>query len=372
MVDKSVNAGVTAQQGFALQRNMALFVILDNFKDKFEGAKYFVSLEHLEDIVFCFLNDHGHAVKAETYQSKKKANGSWRINKSLAEIIVKILKTGKSLESDPHPKCPNYDHTLYFSTNSTVELETKVKNSSKGGSSETFSENINELNSEVEFNALDEKLKEAIKKSLNQYDQFDEEILSEELNNLRFLFVNLTRVNKEQENQLKGKLDEVFTNKINDPKAALESLFKIFKTVELTYNQKNIARLSDKSKQVCSQDINKAIDIITTKSKAFDYWREQKSAISKKIGIKPFEKETFEMKFTLAFELFKSKDETEHQKILSFVKLNYQTCSSYAEEDCVDELIEKFLYSNSSNLDKDTLKATVYAAYFESIYKTEH
>ncbi|MEI8641745.1 hypothetical protein P4S68_14105 [Pseudoalteromonas sp. Hal099] len=54
MVDKSVNAGVTAQQGFALQRNMALFVILDNFNDKFSGAKYFVSLEHLEDIVFCF------------------------------------------------------------------------------------------------------------------------------------------------------------------------------------------------------------------------------------------------------------------------------------------------------------------------------
>lgn len=63
MVDKSVNAGVTAQQGFALQRNMALFLILDNYEKKFNDAKYFLALEHLEDIVFCFLDDQGGGCK---------------------------------------------------------------------------------------------------------------------------------------------------------------------------------------------------------------------------------------------------------------------------------------------------------------------
>lgn len=372
LVDKSVNAGVTAQQGFALQRNMALFVILDNFNDKFSGAKYFVSLEHLEDIVFCFLNEQGQAIKAETYQSKKKANGSWRINNSLSEIIVKILKTGKALIGDPHPKCDSYNHKLYFSTNSTIELETKVKKTPKDKKPTTYTENINELNCEVGFDELDENLKTAIKKALSQNEQFNHDEHSDELDNLSFLFINLTRINREQENQLKGKLDEVFANRINDPKAALDSLFRIFKKVELTYNQKNVARLSDLSKRVCSSDINKAIEIITTKSKAFEYWRQQKSAISQKLGIKPFEKETFEMKFTLAFDLFKSKEETEHQKILLFVKENYQQCLSFTEEDCVNELVDKFLNSNNSNLERDTLVATIYAAYFESIYKTEH
>lgn len=69
--DQSVNAGVIALHGFALQRNMALFFILDNYDTKFDGTKYFLSLEHLEDILFCYLDDHGRAVKVETYQSKK-------------------------------------------------------------------------------------------------------------------------------------------------------------------------------------------------------------------------------------------------------------------------------------------------------------
>lgn len=372
MIDKSINGGVTAQQGFALQRNIALFVILDNYENKFKGAKYFLSLEHLEDIVFCFLNDHDQAVKAETYQSKKKATGSWRINAELADIMVKILKTGKSLINDQYPKCPKYNHTLYFSTNATVELKAAVQKNNKNNGSESFSENINESNIEVEFDSLDDNIKNAITNYLGKKSSYKNEALSDELSNLRFLFIDFTRVNKEQENQLKGKIEEVFTNKIKDPKAALESIFKLFKKVELTYNQRNVARLSDKSKQVSSHEINDAIKIITTKSKAFDYWREQKSAISKILGIKPFEKETFEMNFTLAFDFFKSKDEAEHQKILLFVKQNYDKCSSFTEEDCIDELINKFIEANNSNLDENILKATMFAAYFESINKTEH
>ncbi|WP_429088944.1 hypothetical protein [Aeromonas allosaccharophila] len=120
MADNSVNAGVRAQQGFALQRNMALFIILDNFDKKFGGTNYFLSLEHLEDILFCFVDNHGHAVKVETYQSKKKSGGSWSIDNELAEIIIKILKVGKSLIQDQYPKCQNYEHDLFFSSNTSM------------------------------------------------------------------------------------------------------------------------------------------------------------------------------------------------------------------------------------------------------------
>ncbi|EGQ7859210.1 hypothetical protein H9W03_004276 [Vibrio parahaemolyticus] len=372
MVDQSVNAGVRAQQGFALQRNMALFIILDNYNSKFDGTKYFLSLEHLEDILFCYLDDRGNAIKVETYQSKKKSGGSWKIGVELAEIIVKILKVGKSLISDTHPKCCDYSHDLYFSSNTTMQLEKKVTcKVSNRTQSKTYSQAVNEEDSEVIYDELDPVIKKAITTKLEKHQSYHSENLCDELDNLKFLYIDFNKTSKEQENQLRSKLEDIFDRKISDSKAALESIFRLFKDVELSYNQKSVARLSDKSKQVKSQDINNAIEIITTKSKAFQFWRDHKREVGQKLGIKPFERESFEMKFSLAFDLFKSKDEAEHQKILDFVKSNYLQCSGFTEDDCIEELFGKFNDNSSSNLDVQTLKATMYAAYFESINKMD-
>jgi len=373
LVDQSVNAGVRAQQGFALQRNMTLFIILDNYDSKFYGTKYFLSLEHLEDILFCYLNDHGKAVKVETYQSKKKSGGSWKIGVELAEIIVKILKVGKSLISDEYPKYCSYSHDLYFSSNTTMQLEKKVSwKVGKKSKSKTYYQPVNEEDSEVIYDELDPIIQKAIITSLEKYDCYNNENLCDEIGNLKFLYIDFNKTNKEQENQLRAKLEDIFDRKISDSKAALESIFRLFKDVELAYNQKSIARLSDKSKQVQSRDINDAIEIITTKSKAFQFWRDHKREVGQKLGIKPFERDTFEMKFSLAFDLFKSKDEAEHQKILEFVKTNYRQCGGSNEDDCIEELVGKFNDESSSNLDEQTLKATMYAAYFESINKMEN
>lgn len=160
-MDQSVNAGVRAQQGFALQRNMALFIILDNYDSKFNGTKYFLSLEHLEDILFCYLDDHGKAVKVETYQSKKKSGGSWRIGDDLAEIIVKILKVGKLLISDEHPKCFSYSHELYFSSNTTMQFEKRIK-SKVNNKSKTYSHHVNEEDTEVIYHELNPIIQKAI------------------------------------------------------------------------------------------------------------------------------------------------------------------------------------------------------------------
>jgi hypothetical protein len=371
LIDQSVNAGVRAQQGFALQRNMALFLILDHYDSKFDGAKYFLSLEHLEDILFCYLDDHGKAVKVETYQSKKKSVGNWSIDAELSEIILKILKVGKSLLADTSPKCHNYSHDLYFSSNSSMKLETQVK-SQVDKKTKTYSRTVNEEDSEVTYSELDPIIQNAINTRLAKHDSYKSQNLCAELGNLKFLYIDFSRTNKEQENQLRTKLENIFDRKISDSKAALDSIFRLFKDVELTYNQKSLARLSDKSKQVHSQDINNAIEVITTKSKAFNFWRDHSRDISQKLGIKPFERDSFEMKFSLAFDLFKSKDEAEHQKILNFSKSNYRQCSGYNEDDCVEELVNMFNQKNSSNLDEQTLKATMYAAYFESINKMDN
>lgn len=369
----SVNAGVRAQQGFALQRNMALFIILDNFKTKFEGAKYFLSIEHLEDIIFCFVDEGGRAVKVETYQSKKKTTGSWAVNKELAEIVVKMLRAGKSLIQDSYPKSGNYSHKLMFSSNSTMKLEKIVSiRVGKENKKTTYSQSVNEECSEFEYIQLDQNIKDAIVDKLEKINEYRDENLSGEINNLRFLYVDFSNTHKEQENQLRSKLEDIFDRRISDTKAALDSIFRLFREVELTYNQKSIARLSDKSKQVTSQALNEAIKIITTKSKAFSFWRDHKRDIAVKLGIRPFEFDVFEMKFSLAFDLFKSKEEAEHQKILSFVKVNYMKCIGFTEDDCIDELFSSFNHSHGSTLDEQTLKATIYAAYFESINKMDN
>lgn len=373
LIDQSVNAGVRAQQGFALQRNMALFLILDNYDSKFEGTKYFLSLEHLEDILFCFLDDDGKVIKVETYQSKKKSVGTWTIDSELAEIIVKILKVGKSLLADTSPKCDNYSHDLYFSSNAGIKLATREKIKVEGTEkTKTYSRTVNEEESEVTYSELEPLIKKAICKKLEVHKEYKLEELYSELLNLKFLYIDFSRTNKEQENQLRTKLEDIFERKIIDSKAALDSIFRLFKDVELTYNQNGFARLSDKSKQVHSQDINNAIKVITTQSKAFQFWRDHGREISKKLGIKPFERESFEMKFSLAFDLFKSEDEAEHNKILEFAKANYQQCFGYTEDECVEELVDMFKQNNSTNLEEQTFKATMYAAYFESINKMDN
>ena len=41
MVDSTVNAGVGAQTGFALQRNTALYLLLENYVNKFKQVRLF-------------------------------------------------------------------------------------------------------------------------------------------------------------------------------------------------------------------------------------------------------------------------------------------------------------------------------------------
>jgi hypothetical protein len=364
LANKSVNAGISAQQGFALQRNMALFLMLDNYESKFKDAKYFLSLEHHEDILFCFLDNIEQAIKVETYQSKKKATGNWTLTGDFIEVIGKILKTGKALDQDEYPKTPDYMHSLHFSSNTSLVLKAKDKEKDKILT-------VNESNSFASFKQLDGCIKIKVLEKLSVYPRFKDENLEDELNNLHFLFIDFNRTTSEQENQLEGKIRKLFADRIKDANAALISILRLFNNVEMAYNQGSEARLSDKSKQLHSITFNKAIGIITTRSKAFDYWRDQTQAITTKLNIKPFEKDLFEFDFVAAFDLFKSRDEAEHQKILKFVKEKFSDCGSTSEAGAVDELIQKFSDKQTSYLVGNTLKATFYAAYFESIYKME-
>lgn len=353
MTKTIVNAGVDAQTGFALQRNIALYLLLENYEEKFKNRHYFICLEHHDDFLFCFLNEDNEAEIIEAYQSKKKSPNSWKLDDELCQIITKLLNTGKSLIKDDIPKSESYKHILFFATNQTIELQIKEKGCP------IISHSIKEDNPSAEFAVLNQKIKDKIKNRINDLD------LEIELNNLRFVWIDLNRTVEKQENELVGQLENVFCDKISNYRAAIKTLLSLFRDIEEKYNKGNEAKLLDETKRVTSQQIEEVFNVLTTKSKCFDYWRSQTNNISQVLKIKPFEGETFKLNFESAFDLFKSIKEAEHRRILDFVRSNYTKCGTYIVEECISELINMFKRQETTYFEDKKLKAILFAAYFE-------
>lgn len=359
MIDKSINAGIDAQTGFALQRNSALYLLLEEYHTKFKEKKYFICLEHHDDFLFCFLNDNDEAEVIEAYQSKKKAPSSWKLDINLISIIKKLLETGKSLIDDKIVRSKDYKHVLFFSTNQTINLKVYEKGKKKIKASESIKAN----NTLVKFKELDDSIKQKITEDVNDND------LNTQLEHLKFIWLDINNTVEKQENELVGQIDKVFNSQIYNPRAALNTIIKLFNDVEYIYNQKDKADLLDEKKRISSVKIEETFYLLTNKSKCFDYWRSQKREVSKVLKIKPADRETFEFAFDTAFDFFKSYNEAEHRKILEFVKLNISNCTTYSDEENVAELVYMFSKTDFTHLGEIEFKAIVFAAFYEVNYK---
>lgn len=359
MIDKTINSGPDAQNGFALQRNTAIFLLLENYFNKFQNKKYFVCLEHHEDFLFCFIDDNDKVSTIEAYQSKKKSPNIWRLNTEMYQIISKLLKTGKELINDEIPKSLEYNHILYFSSNQTINLEYSHPKKEK---KPTILISIKTDNTNTFYSILPDEIKEKIKSNIS------ETHLHNELNNLSFIYIPFATTEKEQENNLVGKIDEIFGNKIFDKRAAINTLVALFRKIETTYNQGNKVKLLDQTKRIGNLEIEEAFKILTTKTKAFDYWRSRERDISITLQIRPAEKEQFSLDFSSAFDLFKSIKEAGHQKILNFVKEKLTNLTTYTEEENVNELFNSFKKTERTIFNDFQLKAILFAALFEVLY----
>ena len=276
MTDRTMNAGVENNNGMALQRNTAIYLLLENYFEKFQNKEYFVCLEHHDDFLFCFLNEKEEVDLIEAYQSKKKGSDIWRLNKELYGIITKLLETGNELIKDEIPKSIAYNHLLFFSSNQIINLK-------------EINENviINDGNELVLFNTLPQSIQNKIKSQILNNE------LHTELENLKFIYIPFTQVYKEQIIHLEGKIKDVFKDKIFDGNAAIKPLIHLFLEKENIKNQRNKVKLLDQSKRVNSSDINDAIKLITTKAKCFNYWHKQEIEIAKILRIRPIERAIF-------------------------------------------------------------------------------
>ena len=358
-IKKDVNAGVHAGTGFEFQKHCALYLLLEKYED-IKDKKYFICIEHHDDFIFCHKSDNEISA-IETYQAKK-SSGKWGMSQEFIELLSKILKTGMELDSDMKPI--SYDQNLYFSTNNTINLTVREK-SPTTKKSKKHSITVNEANNKIRFMEIEEPIRKKILSSLVEYDK-DAPYLNK-VDNLSLLYIDFAKTRKSQKDQLIGKFSGLFGKKVADHSAAVDSLLELFRDVELFFNQGNIVKLLDHNKQVSSDEINSVIDVITTKQKAYELWRSQKSNISTVLGVPISEQSKFESNFDNSFDLFKDRGQLEHQKILQFVRNNRDILSHHFDDvACINSFFNKFREAKTSLLDDAQVKAAIYAAYLET------
>lgn len=319
MSDRATNAGVIAQTGFELQRNCALLLILDDY-DSYKDKSFFICIEHHDDFLFAFTtNNHKTLQEVYTYQSKKKSGSIWTINADFGEVISKILETGSNLLKDDMPKINDYRHTLTFISNSDMNLKYSPSKEEKNKGKKLVSIQVNEMNEKQDYSELHPDIKNKINSSVKDYCDKNTKIVDEtEFNNLTLQWVDFPKKASKQKEALIGLMCSKFPH-VNDAKASIDLFIELFRKVEQTYNQKNVARLLDESKRLYAEDLHKALNIIETEQKTYEKWRNHAESFASTFNIPILIQESAEDKIRETFEYLKDLNNLDHMKIHKFI-----------------------------------------------------
>lgn len=349
-----INSGVQANVGMDFQRNCSLYIFLEKYV-QIKAKKYFIILEHYDDIVFGFLDENNTLEKVETYQAKKSSN-IWTIS-GLFEIIQKIADNGIEILRDDFPKSCRYTKDQFFITNNTIKL------SCKDSSKKEISVYINETNETVHFLQLPTELRNLLLKGSKKIQFSEQQQLH--FSTLNFSYLDFGRNAKSQLEILTGKFREVFGNTILDHKAARDTFINHLDSLDSTYNQGNTAKLSDVNKRLESNKINEILDVITTHKLALEFCRQKAEKICEKLKITLFDQLYFELNFENSLDKFKDLTQAEHRKILEFVEVNKNLLSKHVKDvKCIREFYDKFLKEKNTSLSDIQLKAAISAAYY--------
>jgi len=349
-----VNSGVQANVGMDFQRNCSLYIFLEKYHE-IKNKRYFIILEHYDDIVFGYLDSNNNLNKVETYQAKKSST-TWT-NSAVFELIQKIVDNGISLLKDDLVKANDYSKDQFFITNNTIKLS--CRNLLK----EEINFYINETNESVHFMNLPNDLRETLLKGSKKIIFNPEQQLH--FSTLNFAYLDFGRNSKTQLSLLIGKFQEVFGNSILDHKAARDTFLNRLNILDSTYNQGNISKLSDVSKRLESSSINEILDVITTQKLALEFCRKKSEKICEKLEINLFDSRYFELNFENSLDRFKDLTQGEHRKVFDFVSDNSNLFTQFfKDEKCIKALYNKFLNDKSSTLLEIQLKAAISAAYY--------
>lgn len=364
------NSGIHAVTGFEFQKHCALYLLLDNYGD-WNSKNYFISIESYDDFMFCFFDsDNTNYELIQTYQAKK-SSATWSLTAELYVILNKIKEAGLCINKELTSRNISFAQENFFVSNSLIKLDPDNKGKKKENKESSIK--INETNSIVKYGNLSDNLKDKILNGLKSLSD-NQNLTKEDISSLSFMYIDLAKTFKNQKENLIGKISEIFGKQVQDHSAAYTVLLDLFRGIELSFNQGNKLSFGDPKKILTSKTINDAFNIITTQSKAFNFWRSHKNELAPKLHLPMKEHDRFENNFNDSFDLFKDMKQIEHRKIYDFVLAYIDRVSenSYTEIDCIYKLINKFNSMNTSYFDNATLSAVIYAAYFEVSNKNDN
>ncbi|QEC51972.1 hypothetical protein EDD80_11830 [Anseongella ginsenosidimutans] len=358
--NQEVNAGVHANIGMDFQKNCAIYLFLESYND-LKDQRYFIIIEHLEDIIFGFLNNEAELSRIQTYQAKKSSS-KWATN-ALLKIIHKITETGQSILDDPHPKAGDFFQDNHFATNNSIEFKCRVN-------SQSFTCTVNESSVTQRYVDLDQNIKDKLLRG-NREVTFTQQSIAN-LDTIVFKFIDLGRTPKAQREQLEGMFRTVFGNRIEDHKAAYETLYYALAEIERKFNQGGVAKLADNRKRIESTTIEPIIGILTKKKLAFNFWREKGQGIREELNVSLYDSPAFDLHYQNSFDKFKDINESEHKKIFAFVAENKDLLREHTtDRACIIGFLRKFNDEKSSTLSDLQLKAAIAAAFVE-VKNTEY
>lgn len=356
---RNSNAGVEGGSGYTFQRCCVVYLLFSDYKN-IQFKNYFICVEHHDDFLFAFLDEHDVLQKVDTYQAKKSRD-DWKTDKVLCELIEKITLVGKELINDEHPKSEHYNHTLSFLTNKNILLHGKLPPKKSQKNQEKVKVQVS--NNLVNYKELHDDIKSNIKSKLS-----DNELATlEQLDNLRFRFIDLPQSHKNWQRVLTGLSLETLGNTINDHEAAITTFMKLLQDIELTYNNDDLVLLSDKNKRITKNKIDETFNMLVNSRKSFDFWRNHAENLSKELELSlPIQRRSKEL-LDNCFDYFKDIAQIEYRKIYNFVdKSRAIDNKHYNEADCIIELYNNYFSECNPRLEKHMVAFAVIAAYVET------
>ena len=365
MKDKAVNAGVTAQTGFELQRNCALLLLLENY-DFYKDKDFFLCIEHQDDFLFAFTTDNYKTLlKVDTYQSKKKSGAVWKINADFGEVITKILGVGTTLRKDNMPKSKIYGHVLTFISNTGMSLEYNPTKKMQSSGEKPESCHINEQNEKQVFKDLPQSIQDRFNTQVKKHCQNKLIKVDEtEFDNLSFQWIDFPKTAHKQKEALIGLMHTKFPHVV-DSKASIELFIELFKRVEQIYNQKDIASLLDESKRLYGHDLKKTLDIIQVEQKTYEKWRNNAEIFAPAFKIPLLVQESAKDKIRETFEYLKDLTNLDHMKIQKFIQDNDYRLNYFSLVEMIKGYISEIKKSEHINLNDIDIFFTCLCAYME-------
>ncbi|PSV57114.1 dsDNA nuclease domain-containing protein [Photobacterium sp. GB-3] len=355
------NSGVEALLGFEFQRNCALLLLLENYKD-YSDKNFFLSIEHYDDFLFCFRDKTTHKIEyIKSYQAKKNSGHKWSIN-DLAIPTAKMLDVGKAILNDSILKSEDFKSDLIFISNKIIELKSDNLNKEhKSKKAQYITITLKENNNYVSYKELNDVIKVKIRNSIPS------SFIDSEFDNLFYQWIDFPVTPKNQIAIIDDRVRENFEG-IPDSKAAIQALLTLFKNIETVYNNKNKISLLDKSKILEGSEISKAMNLIDLEQRAFNFWRDSAKQFCPKLKINTSISNKAEEYIGIAFELFKDKSQVEHKKIYDFVKNSNFDNFTFTDEDCIDSFVSNYYSSSitSNSLSHEDIVFAIICAYVQT------